>query len=184
MPLLLLKDLPRYECLLKASEEYPSLDPTACEAFLHLLRTGDEVFEAEGKFLAKRRISQGRFTVLMLLQRPCTEPCTPASLADESRVTRATMTGLIDTLEKDGLVIREAHANDRRTVHVRLTRRGKSFVSKMLPDYFRCVSSIIQPLSEAERKQLLRLLLKIQQGLNAQSVSKNHSSEKIRHVKK
>ena len=44
MPLLLLKDLPRYECLLEAAREFPALDPSATEAFLHLLRCGDEAF--------------------------------------------------------------------------------------------------------------------------------------------
>ena len=168
MPLLMLKDLPQYECLLEASELYPSLDPTACEAFLHLLRTGDEVFEGVNHFFAERHISQGRFTVLMLLNRSCEggpAPSTPAELAEQSRVTRATMTGLIDTLEKDGLVTREADENDRRTLHVRLTPQGKSLVENMLPDYFRCVSAIIEPLNETERKQLVSLLQKIQQGL-------------------
>ncbi len=161
----MLKDLPRYECLLKAAERHPSLDPTAAEAFLHLLRTGDEVFAAKSRFLAGYHISQGRFTVLMLLNRCMNEPCTPAALADESLVTRATMTGLIDTLEKDGLVIREAAADDRRTILVRLTKQGEAFLKLMLPDYFQSVSAIIQPLSENERKHLVRLLQKIQNGL-------------------
>jgi DNA-binding MarR family transcriptional regulator len=165
MPLLMLKDLPRYECLLKAAEKYPSLEPAACNAFLHLLRAGDDVYAAEGRFLAQHSISQGRFTVLMLLNRSSDQPSTPAELADEAGVTRATMTGLIDTLEKDGLVIREADADDRRTVLVRLTRQGRAFVQKIVPDYFRCVSAIIEPLSESERNQLVRLLQKIQQGL-------------------
>ena len=69
MPLLMLKDVPRYECLLKAASKYPTLDPTASDAFLNLLRTGDTVFAAEGRFLAQHNISQGRFTVLMLLNR-------------------------------------------------------------------------------------------------------------------
>ena len=179
MPLLMLKDLPRYECLLKASEEHPSLDPTACDAFLNLLRTGDEVFAAESDFFTKYHLSQGRFTVLMLLQRPCdVQPATPAALADQSRVTRATMTGLIDTLEKDGLVTREADKVDRRTLHVRLTRQGKAFVKKMLPDYFRCVSAIIQPLNKAERKQFVHLLQKLQQGLMPPIGSKGRSAAK------
>ena len=33
MPLLLLKDLPRYECLLEAAKEFPALDPSAVEAY-------------------------------------------------------------------------------------------------------------------------------------------------------
>src|SRR5436189_5557147 len=67
MPLLLLKDLPRYECLLESAKSFPELDPSACEAFLHLLRTSDEVFGVSERYLTENNISQGRFSVLMLL---------------------------------------------------------------------------------------------------------------------
>ncbi|RYD61888.1 MAG: MarR family transcriptional regulator [Verrucomicrobiaceae bacterium] len=165
MPLLMLKDLPRYECLLEAAEENPSLDPTACEAFFHLLRTGDDIFSTEARFLTQHNISQGRFTVMMLLHHGCTHVSTPAELAEAAGVTRATMTGLIDTLEKDGLVERGANPSDRRTVRVKMTSAGEAFLAKILPDYFRCVSGMIRALSVAERKLLVELLQKIQQGL-------------------
>lgn len=161
----MLKDLPPFDCLLEGAAEFPSLDPTAFEAFLHLLRTGDDVFEAEEEFLTRHRISHGRFMVLVLLQWPCAESNTPAELADAARVSRATMTGLIDTLERDRLVVRKSAVKDRRTIQVFLTAQGKSLINKMLPDYFRRVSNIISPLSGAERKQLVRLLQKIQKGL-------------------
>ena len=165
MPLLMLKDLPRYECLLAASAKYPSLEPDAAEPFLHLLRTGDAVFAAESRFLAQHGISQGRFTVLMLLNRCLEQPSTPAELADAAGVTRATMTGLVDTLERDGWVTRTGDPADRRTVLVRMTAEGQALLDAILPDYFRCVSATMQPLSKAERKQLIGLLQKIQQGL-------------------
>ena len=53
MPLLMLKDLPRYECLLEASREFPDLDPSATEVFLHLLRAGDEAFRVVESHLAQ-----------------------------------------------------------------------------------------------------------------------------------
>ena len=167
MPLLMLKDVPRYECLLKAAEKYPTLNPSASEAFLHLLRTGDAVFAAEGAHLAKHDISQGRFMVLMLLNRCSAQPSTPAELADEAGVTRATMTGLVDTLEKDGLVTRKNDSEDRRTVQVQLTRAGRKRLEKILPGYFASVTKMMQPLNNAERKQLVALLQKIQRGLVA-----------------
>jgi DNA-binding MarR family transcriptional regulator len=165
MPLLMLKDLPRYDCLLAAGQKYPTLNPRAFEAFLHLLRTGDAVFAAESAFLAQHSISQGRFTVLMLLNR-CgkDQASTPAALAEESGVTRATMTGLLDTLEKDGVIRREADVRDRRTVLVRLTETGRALLERMLPDYFECVARLMAPLSAIERKQLVALLQKIQQS--------------------
>ena len=166
MPFLMLKDLPRYECLLQAAERYPSLDPTACEAYLHLLRTGDTVFAAQSGLLSEKGLSQGRFGVMMLLNGCMERPSTPAELAEAAGVTRATMTGLIDTLEKDGFVAREPDLEDRRVIHVRMTSAGQEFLDGMLPDYFRAVAALIQPLSETERKQFVRLLMKIQQGLS------------------
>ncbi len=160
----MLKDLPRYECLLKAADEFPTLNPSAFEAFLNLLRTGDDVSGAEHRFLATHHISPGRFTVLMLLHRACGQSCTPAGLADESNVTRATITGLIDTLERDGFVARNADPDDRRIIHVVLTGAGRAFIGKMLPDYFRCVSAIIEPLDASEQRTLVQLLQKIQRG--------------------
>jgi DNA-binding MarR family transcriptional regulator len=88
-------------------------------------------------------------------------------LADEAGVTRATMTGIVDTLERDGLVSREPDPHDRRTVRLQLTQEGQAFVEGMLPGWFKCVSSVIGPLDESERKTLVDLLHKIQTGLTS-----------------
>jgi DNA-binding MarR family transcriptional regulator len=167
MPHLLLKDLPRYECLLEAAKLYPALDPSACEALLHLLRAGDEVAAVVERELSEHGISHGRFGVLMLLWQSCEEQhpsgLTPAELADKAGVTRATMTGLVDTLERDGLVKRAPDSEDRRMMRVLLTAKAEKFVDRILPDHFRTIAEIMQPLSETERKTLARLLNKVLQ---------------------
>jgi DNA-binding MarR family transcriptional regulator len=184
MPHLLLKDLPRYECLLEAAKEFPELDPSAAEAFLHLLRTSDDAFGVTERNLNDHNISQGRFCVLMLLWRslhpraakllgadPCAPgPRTPAELAEAAGVTRATMTGLVDTLERDGYVTREPDPVDRRMMSVRLTNKGERFLREFLPGHFRATAAVMSTLSESERKALVRLLAKVQQqaaALNA-----------------
>ncbi len=175
MSRLLLKDLPRYECLLEAAKEFPDLDPSAVEAFLHLLRTGDEVFGITERNLIHRGMSPGRFGVLMLLWRgaqtqdstatPAADcgvgPRTPAGLADAAGVTRATMTGLIDTLERDGYVKREPDPHDRRMMLVSLTPVATEFLRDFMPGHFRTIAAIMSHLSEPERKTLVRLLGKI-----------------------
>jgi DNA-binding MarR family transcriptional regulator len=186
MPLLLLKDLPRYECLLESAREFPELDPSACVAYLNLLRAGDEVFSIMERYLAAHNISQGRFSVLMLLWKSSPEfsaqaqgnagcgaerPHTPAELADAAGVTRATMTGLIDTLERDDLARREPDAKDRRMMAVQLTAKGVAFLQNMLPGYFRLMASLMQPLSEAERKTMVKLAHKLLQQASTLSVS-------------
>ncbi len=166
MPLLMLKDLPRYECLLEASRELPDLDPSATVVFLNLLRTGDEAFRVVEAHLAKYEITQGRFGVLMALWGVCQRAgrstrLTPAELADHTGVTRATITGLIDTLEGAGLVTRTPHPDDRRMMTVGLTARGENLLLRILPAHFRQMAQLMDPLSEPERKTLVRLLTKI-----------------------
>lgn len=166
MPHLLLKDLPRYECLLEAAKEFPDLDPSACEAFLHLLRAGGESARVVETQLARHNITQGRFGVLMILLNRCegdAQSLGPAELADAAGVSRATMTGLIDTLERDGLVTREPDTVDRRMMLVCLTPKGRALLEEILPDHFKRMAWLMAPLSEVERQALVRLLNKIQQ---------------------
>lgn len=164
MPLLLLKDLPRYECLLEAAKQFPGLDPSACEVFLNLLRTGDEAFRVTEDHFHAAGLSQGRFTVLMLLyDKACgqTHVLTPARLAERSGVTRATMTGLIYTLERDGMVTRRPDPGDRRQLCVELTTAGIAFLNKLLPEHFRRIAALMSVLSESERRTMVHLLGKI-----------------------
>ena len=166
MPFLLIKNIPRYDCLLDAAKLFPDLDPSACEVFLHLLQAGDEAFRVVDSHLAEHHISQGRFMVLMQLLNKtthCPLSRTPAELADLSHVTRATMTGLIDTLERDGLVNREPDPTDRRMMSVTLTSKGRALMQQILPQHFQRMAALMKPLNEAERKTLVDLLVKIRQ---------------------
>jgi DNA-binding MarR family transcriptional regulator len=164
---LLLREVPHYDCLLERSKRYPELDPSAMEAFLHLLRTSTDVFENFGRVLAGHAISQGRFVVLILLNRDPDKAVSPADLADDANVTRATMTGLIDTLERDGFVRRENVPADRRLMPVRLTARGRRFLEGILPEYFRRIAAVMSRLSTSDRRDLVELLAKVRQGLPA-----------------
>ena len=168
MPLLMLKDLPRYECLLEAAREFPDLDPSATEVFLHLLRSGDEAFRVIESHLAQHDITQGGFSVLMALWGNCRNadcglPLSPAELAERTGVTRATMTGLVDTLARAGLVTRAPDPTDRRMMAVELTPRGEKLLHDIMPEHFRRMAWLMTPLSEVERKTFVRLLEKITQ---------------------
>jgi len=178
MPLLMLKDLPRYECLLEASKQFPELDPSACEVFLLLLQAGDQTFRVCDAHLQRHNVSQGRFTILMLLldkRSGCAKSHTPAELAEMAGVTRATMTGLVDTLERDGMVTRRPDSVDRRMMIVTLTDKGIDFIKGVLPDHFKRMAALMSPLSEPERKTLVNLLTKI--VAQADVVEPTHSPE-------
>jgi DNA-binding MarR family transcriptional regulator len=164
MTYLMLKDVPRYECLLGMANLHPELDPSACEAYLNLLRAGDEAYRKSEAYMTEHGMTPGRFTIMMFLYDKMTGetiPRTPADLADLAGVTRATITGLVDTLERDGFVNREHDAGDRRMMQIHMTPKGLSALRGILPGHFKQMASQMAALNEAERKTLVRLLNKI-----------------------
>ena len=123
-----LKDLPTYRNLHDLKTRYPDMDPSAVMSGAVLLRTGSDMLAALEKILGRYGLSQGRFLTLTVLNRDPEEEISPSDLAERVGVTRATMTGLLDTLAKDGWIERVQHNEDRRRVVVRLTREG-SYIS-------------------------------------------------------
>src|SRR6201993_981479 len=158
----LLKSLPKYEVFLEDSKRFPGLDASACYVFLQLLRTGDELLALDEAILAALGTRHGRFVLLMLLDKHAPGEITPADLAEKTGVTRATITGLLDGLEKDGFVERCPDLENRRSIQVRLTAKGQEFIERVRPDYCRWFTSVVETLNADERKQLLVLLEKVQ----------------------
>ena len=160
-----LKDLPTDRTLERYAKRYPNLDPSALNTAIALLRTGSDLLTAFETFLGKHGLSQGRFLTLIVMNRKPDEEINPSSLAEKIGVKRATMTGLLDGLERDMLIQRLAHSNDRRKVVVRLTKKGRHVLDEMLPDYYSYIEKLMVNLTENERHNLKLLLEKVNQGL-------------------
>ena len=162
-----LKDLPTDTSLPEFSRRYPNMNPSAIKACAALLRTGSELLTAFEAILGHHGLSQGRFLTLIVMNRNPDEAASPSSLAEKVGVKRATMTGLLDRLERDDLIERRAHQRDRRKIGVQLTPKGRQVLAEMLPDYYRHVAKIMAKLTEKERLELMSLLGKVNQGLAA-----------------
>lgn len=171
----LLKEVPRYDCLKKAAAGVPQADPSLCEVFLNVLITGDVVSRAEAAFLARHGLNQARLVVLMLLDSAETGSLRSSELADQSSVSRATITGLLDTMEKSGLILRTPDPDDRRASRISITSRGKSLLQKVRPELFQWTAQCLSGLSARERKQLVTLLHKTQSAFSDTSRNGNAS---------
>ncbi len=167
MPFLLLKEVPRYECLQAASSRVPGADPTICELFLNILHTGDVVSRSEGEFLARHGLNQARLIVLVLLDSAENGSFRSSELAERAKVSRATITGLLDTMEKAGLIARAPDPHDRRASNVKITAKGGVLLRKVQPLLMEWSQGILSALSSPERKQLVKLLHKTQQAFAA-----------------
>jgi len=86
---------------------------------------------------------------------------TQAELARRQRVEAPSMSGMIDRLEKAGLVRREPHPLDRRSVRVFTTPEAQALVRESAGSVRQAEAEIFADLDEAERQTLHRLLQKI-----------------------
>jgi DNA-binding MarR family transcriptional regulator len=110
-------------------------DHPGYRALMELLRTADTVWNASRVFFERWDLSPSQFNVLNLLH------LNPAGLSqtDLSRqliMHRSNLTGLVDRLEKRGLVARREVAADRRAYSVVLTAAGTRLLREILPRYY------------------------------------------------
>jgi DNA-binding MarR family transcriptional regulator len=73
---------------------------------------------------------------------------------------RATIGGVIERLEKRGLVQRVVNRRDRRARLVSLTPAGQALIDALLPVVQRLQEDILEGLAPGEREELCRLMVK------------------------
>jgi len=160
------KEVPADATLRELSRQYPEADPSAIETLLTLLRTATDLNSALAQHFARYDLSPGRFVVLFMLQTAAGGEMCCSDIAEAAGVSRATMTGLLDGLERDGLVRRVDHREDRRRITISLTAAGRRFLDEMLPGHFRKVAALMANLSDSDRKRLRELLGKVRSGIS------------------
>jgi DNA-binding MarR family transcriptional regulator len=149
------------------AQQYPDLDIPSVETCLAFLQATADVQVALETHFSRYGLSMGKFTLLMQLYQAGETGLTPSECAARSGVSRATITGLLDGLERDALIMRQPSVTDRRMLGIRLTETGQQLMMQMLPDHFCRTTGLMANLSSKEKKILIELLQKLQSGTSA-----------------
>ena len=107
--------------------------------------------------LGKHGLSEGKFVLLFLLRGEA-DGLSPHELARRAGVTRGTITGLLDGLERDGFLARHADLLDRRKLLVRLSAKGEAAAATLVDEHAQWIASLFADFT-AEEMQLLSSLL-------------------------
>ncbi|ABK52870.1 transcriptional regulator, MarR family [Acidothermus cellulolyticus 11B] len=89
--------------------------------------------------------------------------------AEEAAISKATLTGVVQTLERRGLLARFGDSDDRRLVRLRLTNEGRSLMQKLYPVFNAEEQFIVSTLSPRVRSTMTRGLRAIVAHLESQS---------------
>lgn len=142
------------------------VDAQAVLVAARLMEAGAQLGHAAEIHFARFGLSTGRYRLLADLEDNGGEVL-PSQLAEHLGVTRATVTGLIDTLERDGLVSRRASSTDGRQKSVILTAQGARKLRDMAPEHFARLEAMVGSLSIEERSLFLDLLGRVTEGISA-----------------
>lgn len=163
-------------------DEYPGADALATECYANLLRAADLLMGLHNRqTLDEYQLSQGARQTLAVIE-GAGQPLEPSVIAERLLVTTASMTSLLDNLERRDLIRRQPHPKDRRKILVNVTPAGRAIVDKLLPSlHARERDLMTAALSQSEQRSLLRYLAKIQQAaLDAQSTPAPHAAPRRR----
>ncbi len=145
---------------------YPGASPRATESAMNLVRTGDLIVDRVARLVRKLGLTPASGLVLSILA-DAGAPLPPHEIARRLIVTRATVTGLVDSLQRRGFVRRSSHPKDRRSLLVEITPTGRRTLNVMRPLVHRHQRVWLQALSEREQERLIELLGRIQEHLDA-----------------
>lgn len=122
-----------------------------------LVRTGDRLLAGIDHALRHHRLSRAGREALAVLD-GAGQPLSPTAIAERLIVTTASVTSLLDTLERRGLVERRPDPTDRRRLLIMITQDGKAIVDQFLPEVVALQTAALATLTEAQRRQLVELL--------------------------
>jgi DNA-binding MarR family transcriptional regulator len=86
------------------------------------------------------------------------EPAETREIAGEAGISKATLTGVLSTLEKRGLAMRSRSADDGRLVLVTLTPAGEKLMADLFPKFNKQEVEVVAPLGQGQRVALADML--------------------------
>jgi len=130
----------------------------------NLLRTHSYLTPFLDADLRRNQLTAAQFNTLLLLRKAGADGLLMGEIGQKLVVTKSNVTGLVDRLERQGLVERAEHS-DRRATIVRLTDAGAALLDRTTPRHAELLAELTGGLDDQEKETLIRLLTKLRREL-------------------
>lgn len=143
---------------------YPPEDKTEVDAIVETII----YLYTESRRLTKEMASSygltgPQLTILKLLE--SFPDLSLSTLSERIRAQNSTVTGIVDRMEREGLVRRERSRADRRVVHLRLSDKGARLAREIQVEPMEIFRQALLHLSGDDQRDLLRILMKLQRAV-------------------
>jgi DNA-binding MarR family transcriptional regulator len=145
-------------------QRYPEASARATECAMNLVFTADLMVKRIAGLLKPFDLTPASGLVVSILA-DSKEPLPPHEIAERLIVSRATVTGLIDSLERRGYARRLPHSTDRRMLLIELTEEGRQVADTFRTIVHQNQKAWLEVLDEADQQFLLDSLHQLQSAL-------------------
>jgi MarR family transcriptional regulator, 2-MHQ and catechol-resistance regulon repressor len=126
----------------------------------------------------QHRLSAVEFEVLLRLARSPHNRLRMTDLAGQTALSTSGVTRVVDRMDRDGLVRREACASDRRSSYAVITDAGLRRLEDVVPGHLELVQQwFIEQLPPAQLEQMLESLRRIRDAVNPCATAGSDESE-------
>lgn len=153
--------------LVTIAERRKGVDAARCRLALLHIESATLIHRSLRRALARHKLSDLQFAVLVILFSTEPEPLSASVLAEHAGVTRSAMTDALDKLEAAQFLGRTRDELDRRIIHVRITAAGQETVDRAINDYLRAAEEAVSELQPSVQRVLLAAYLELLRTLSA-----------------
>ncbi|MBT4087588.1 MAG: MarR family transcriptional regulator [Deltaproteobacteria bacterium] len=136
------------------------MNPKDC-IFFHLAKANQAGSKVWRSYMSRLNLTAVQGMVLNFLKDR--DYITSKDLGERTLLDSATLTGILDRLEKQALVVRQAHPSDRRAVIICLTDAGRDLTQQTDQEAVAANQDFLQSLDRDEQAQLKTLLTKLRE---------------------
>jgi len=137
----------------------------AIRTIIELTKTYDVLEDIMGRHFARFGLSLPKFNALMQLRHAGDRGLALSELGERMYVSKANITGLIDRMERDSLVVRENDPLDRRVFRAKLTTKAQNLIKDILPIHVVFTHEAMSGLTADEKEIFIALLQKLRPGM-------------------
>ena len=153
--------------LITIAERRKGIDADRCRLALLHFETATLLHRSLRRALARHKLTDLQFAVLVILFSTEPEPISASVLAEHAAVSRAAITDALDKLESLQFASRARDDSDRRIIYVRITPAGQEAVDAAINDYFHAAADAARELRPGTQSVLLAAYLQLLRGLSA-----------------
>jgi DNA-binding MarR family transcriptional regulator len=139
---------------------------SANECIVEVVRTGTAFVALASRVLSSYQLSAAARQALAVLD-GAGEPLSPTQIARRLIISTASVTSLLDTLERRKLVERRPDPNDRRRLLIAITPAAQRLVQQYVPQVVALQAAVMTDIDEHDRQQVIAVLRRIRQAIAA-----------------